>query len=48
MAKKLLLRVLAADHPIYTRGFVIGGKNSSHFPENSQEKDSDNEQLPVD
>jgi hypothetical protein len=43
MAKKLLIKDLPADHPIYTRGFVIGGKTSSHFPENTQGKDSNKE-----
>ena len=43
MTKRLTIKPLPKDHPIYKLGFVIGGKTSSHFLEKTQEKALSNE-----
>ena len=43
VGKKLLIEDLPADHPLYNRGYIIGGRRLSHFPDNTQGKDSNKE-----
>jgi hypothetical protein len=38
MAKRLLSKPLPKDHPLFKRGFIVGIKNTSHFPRKKEEK----------
>jgi hypothetical protein len=38
MTKRLLIKRLPPDDPIFTRGVVVGQKNSSHFPKEAKKK----------
>ena len=43
MAKRLSIKPMPKDHPIYKRGFVIGGRISRASSVNTQEKALGNE-----